>query len=170
MAVLQTPTHDTVDCLILCLLGRSLLKCVSRRPGSPHVFGSSETATDPHARRHGSRGRIVETARIGNTAYKRTLTSSAMRATRARRAHTSKLVTTNVDAVSVTSMPASWPEASNMWRNRKHEAHESRRSIGGRGRCVCSRRVEWTPPNKRRREGAVRPLPTWLKCSRNEHL
>ena len=61
-----------------------------------------------------------------------------MRGTRARRAHTSKLVTTNVDAVSVTSMPASWPDASNMWRSTKRT---NRVSIGGQARVLATSRV-----------------------------
>jgi hypothetical protein len=64
-----------------------------------------------------------------------------MRAMRARRAHTSKLVTTNVDAVSVTSMPASWPEASNMWRSTKRT---NRVSIGGKVRVLATSRVDAT--------------------------
>lgn len=73
-----------------------------------------------------------------------------MRAMRARRAHTSKLVTTNVDAVSVTSMPASWPEASNMWRSTKRT---NRVSIGGKVRVLATSRVDATKQG----EGAVRP-------------
>ena len=75
-----------------------------------------------------------------------------MRATRARRAHTSKLVTTNFDAVSVTSMPASWPEASNMWRSTKRT---NRVSIGGKVRVLATSRVDATKQEAAR--GAVRP-------------
>ena len=67
-----------------------------------------------------------------------------MRGTRARRAHTSKLVTTNVDAVSVTSIPASWPDASNMWRSTKRT---NRVSIGGQARVLATSRV-WSPPKQ----------------------
>ena len=68
-----------------------------------------------------------------------------MRGTRARRAHTSKLVTTNVDAVSVTSMPASWPDASNMWRSTKRT---NRVSIGGQARVLATSRVCGRHQNK----------------------
>ena len=68
-----------------------------------------------------------------------------MRGTRARRAHTSKLVTTNVDAVSVTSMPASWPDASNMWRSTKRT---NRVSIGGQARVLATSRVSPVRPHK----------------------
>ena len=81
-----------------------------------------------------------------------------MRAMRARRAHTSKLVTTNVDAVSVTSMPASWPEASNMWRSTKRT---NRVSIGGKVRVLATSRVDATKQG----EGAVRPQEGGPKCT-----
>jgi hypothetical protein len=77
-----------------------------------------------------------------------------MRATRARRAHTSKWVTTNVDAVSVTSMLASWPEASNMWRSTKRT---NRVSIGGKVRVLATSRVDAT------KQEAPREGPSALK-------
>lgn len=87
-----------------------------------------------------------------------------MRAMRARRAHTSKLVTTNVDAVSVTSMPASWPEASNMWRSTKRT---NRVSIGGKVRVLATSRVDATK-QEASREGpsALRVLRVRQKCTK----
>jgi hypothetical protein len=81
-----------------------------------------------------------------------------MRAMRARRAHTSKLVTTNVDAVSVTSMPASWPEASNMWRSTKRT---NRVSIGVR--VLATSRVDAT------KQEASREGPSALRESPKVH-
>ena len=88
----------------------------------------------------------------------------------------SKLVTTNVDAVSVTSMPASWPEASNMWRSTKRT---NRVSIDGKVRVLATSRVDATK-QEAPREGpsALRVSPKvhetalhqniWHKCIRNE--